>query len=94
MFYMKGVLHVDSVVAPCSSSLLVLLRVIVVTYDRKNRCNQLHQMAYRLPAYVIVFFFLHCAACVRWYQLLAQTRVRGVAQSHVVRFEPSSIMMR
>jgi hypothetical protein len=54
---MKGVLHVDSVVAPCSSSLLVLLRVIVVTYDRKNRCNQLHQMAYRLPAYVIVFFF-------------------------------------
>ena len=93
MFYMNGVLHVDSVVAPCSSSLLVLLRIIVVTYDRKSRCNQIHQMTHRLPAYVIVFF-LHYAACLRWYQLLAQARVRDVAQSHVVRFRPSSIVTR
>jgi hypothetical protein len=69
MFYMKGVLHVDSVVAPCPLSLLVLLRITVVTYDRKNRRNQKLQMTHRLPAYTIVV--LYYAACLRWYQLLA-----------------------
>ena len=72
---------------PCSSTVFIVL----VGPITGHRCNQLHRMIYRLAAYAVVS--LQYVACLRWYQLLAQACVRDVAQSHVVRFEPSSIVM-
>jgi hypothetical protein len=76
----RDVLHEGSAACRlCSNTVFIVLvgpvTIIVVTYDRKNRCNQLHQMAYRLPAYVIVFFF-----ALTWFT--SERRIQASAAPH------------